>query len=65
MIYACCVLHNLANNRELDYFEVNEPMNDEYPDIEAQNFCVEIDNAPRELENGIHLRDELCRLISR
>lgn len=62
VIYACCVLHNMANMQDLEYFEV--PLNNEYPDIEAQNVCIEIDNAPRELENGVHKRDELCRLFS-
>jgi len=63
VIYACCVLHNMTDMQELEYFE--PPINKEYPDIAAQNLYNEIDNnAPRELENGIHMRDELCRLLS-
>lgn len=34
IIHACCVLHNMANTGEIEYFE--PPMNDEYPDIEVQ-----------------------------
>lgn len=62
VIHACCVLHNITDMQELEYFE--SPINNEYPDIAAQNLYNEIDNNVRELENGIHMRDELCRLLS-
>lgn len=55
VIYACCVLHNMANMQELEWFE--PPINDEYPDLTAENRDIEIVNdVPRELENGVHIR---------
>lgn len=66
VIHACCVLHNIANVQDLQYFEPQ--LNEEYPDIELQNRpIVMIDNA-REYEDdvrGTHVRDEICNLLSR
>lgn len=62
IIHACCVLHNLANMEELELLEA--PINDDYPDNEAQNQCVEMNDVPREPDNGAYVRDEICRLLS-
>ncbi|XP_024875548.1 protein ALP1-like [Temnothorax curvispinosus] len=64
IIHACCVLHNMANAREVEYFEA--PMEDEYPDIEVQGQHIEqrINKIPRENETGIHIRDEICRQLN-
>lgn len=66
VIHACCVLHNIANIQDFEYFE--EQLEDEYPDIEVQNRQMEvIDNAPREYEDnitGAHVRDQICHLLS-
>ncbi|XP_071632700.1 putative nuclease HARBI1 [Temnothorax longispinosus] len=64
IIHACCVLHNMANAREVEYFEA--PMEDEYPDIEVQGQHIEqrINEIPRENETGIHIRDEICRQLN-
>ncbi|XP_032688007.1 putative nuclease HARBI1 [Odontomachus brunneus] len=61
VIHACCVLHNMANIEELEMFEA--PLDDEYPDNEAQNPHIEINDIPREPDNGIHIRDEICRIL--
>lgn len=51
IIYACCVLHNIANVQDLRYFEPQ--LNEEYPDIELQNGpIVMIDNA-RKYEDDV------------
>ncbi|XP_019698986.1 putative nuclease HARBI1 isoform X2 [Harpegnathos saltator] len=63
VVHACCVLHNIADMHKLEMFEA--PLNNEYPDIAAQNQQIEIDNnIPRDAENGMAIRDELCRLLS-
>lgn len=62
VIHACCVLHNMASMEEFEYFEA--PMNDEYPDNELLNHPVEIDDLPREFENGNQIRDEICQLLN-
>lgn len=61
VIHACCVLHNIANMEDLQYLE--EPINDEYPDIEAQNININYGELVREHETGTHIRDELCLLL--
>lgn len=60
VIYACCVLHNIANMQDMQYFE--QLINDEYPDLEAQNQRI-VDEIGRENESGIHIRDELCQQL--
>ncbi|XP_071652767.1 putative nuclease HARBI1 isoform X1 [Temnothorax longispinosus] len=62
VIHACCVLHNIAKIEDLQYLEA--PINDQYPDMEAQNLRVNFDEAVREHETGVHIRDELCHLLS-
>lgn len=66
VIHACCILHNLANMHELEYFE--PPINDEYPDIELQNRQIEVvEDEPREYKGdvtGAHVRDQICHLLS-
>ncbi|XP_071578821.1 uncharacterized protein [Temnothorax nylanderi] len=62
VIHACCVLHNIVNEQDLQYLEA--PIDDEYPNREAQNLNINIDEAARENETGVHIRDELCRLLS-
>lgn len=62
IIHACCVLHNIANTEDLQYLEA--PMNDQYPDMEAQNLYINFEEAAQEHENGTHIRDELCHLLS-
>ncbi|XP_011880849.1 PREDICTED: putative nuclease HARBI1, partial [Vollenhovia emeryi] len=66
VIHACCVLHNIANVKELEYFE--EQLDDEYPDVELQHRQIDIiDNAPREYKGditGAHVRDQVCNLLS-
>ncbi|XP_025161498.1 putative nuclease HARBI1 [Harpegnathos saltator] len=61
VIHACCVLHNIANANDLEIFEA--PIDDEQPDIEAQRLHTEIDIAPREIETGVHIRDEICHQL--
>ncbi|XP_024886102.1 putative nuclease HARBI1 [Temnothorax curvispinosus] len=65
VIHACCILHNIANEQDLQYLE--PAIDDEYPDREAQNLNINIDEAApaaRENETGVHIRDDLCRLLS-
>lgn len=63
MIHACCVLHNMANARDLEFLE--PPIDDEYPDLEAQGAQnVEQNELHREYESGVHFRNEICRQIS-
>lgn len=66
VIHACCILHNMTNMQELEYFEPQ--LNDEYPDIELQNRQIEMDeNAPREYEGditGAQVCDQICHLLS-
>lgn len=58
VIHACCVLHNMANMQEMELFEA--PINDEYPDMEAQAQNNENYEGNIEYENGIHLRNDIC-----
>lgn len=62
VIHACCVLHNLANIEDLQLFEA--ALDDQQPDIDAQNRCIPNNEAPREYETGIHKRDEICHQIT-
>jgi len=62
VIHACCVLHNIAKMEDLQYLE--ELINDQYPDMQAQNMRVNFDEVAREHETGVHIRDELCHLLS-
>lgn len=62
VIHACCVLHNIASMEDLQYLEA--PINDEYPDMEAQNLIMNIDEVVREQETGTYIRDELCQLLA-
>lgn len=61
IIYACCVLHNIANMQDVQYFE--EPIDDEYVDIAARNVIINMDDVPREEETGVHLRDQICQQL--
>lgn len=63
MIHACCVLHNLANARDLNLFE--PPLYDEYQDPEANIDIININNdeAIQGNEHSRILRDELCRQL--
>lgn len=58
VIYACCVLHNMANMQEMELFEA--PIDDEYPDMEAQAQNNENYKGNIEYENGIHFRNDIC-----
>lgn len=62
VIHACCVLHNLANESDLEWLE--PPHDDEYPDLEAVVVNVENNNEtiPGN-ELGRELRNELCRQL--
>jgi len=62
VIHACCVLHNLANIEDLQLFEA--ALDDQEPDIDAQNRCIPNNEAPREYETGVHKRDEICHQIT-
>ncbi|XP_024875155.1 putative nuclease HARBI1 isoform X1 [Temnothorax curvispinosus] len=62
VIHACCVLHNIANAQDLQFFE--DAIDDQGPDIAAQNQQV-IDNLPREYETNTQKRDEICLQITR
>lgn len=65
VIHACCVLHNMANAGEIEYFEA--PMNDEYPDIEVQGRHIQHIEQRIEVpenETGVYIRDEICRQLS-
>lgn len=62
VIHACCVLHNIAKLDDLEYFEA--PINDEYPDMEAHNLLINIDEVAREQQTGTHIRDEVCQLLA-
>lgn len=64
VIHACCVLHNIANAGEIEYFE--PPIENEYPDIEVQNQHIvqQADEILRENETGTHIRDEICRQLN-
>ncbi|XP_032688009.1 protein ALP1-like [Odontomachus brunneus] len=62
VIHACCLLHNIANEEDLQYLEA--PMNDQHPDIEAQNLLYHIDEVAQEQESGTHIRDEICQLLA-
>lgn len=61
VIHACCVLHNIANAADLEFFE--PAIENDYPDMEALGHLHEID-VPWEHEDGIHIRNEICRRIS-
>ncbi|XP_071577182.1 putative nuclease HARBI1 [Temnothorax nylanderi] len=58
VIHACCVLHNMASARDLEFLE--PPMNNEYPD--AQN-DVQEDEVHRDYESGVHIRNEICQQL--
>lgn len=63
VIHACCVLHNIANAKDLEIFET--PVNDEEPDNEAQMQEIVIDNkVPIKNESGAHLRDQSRQLFA-
>lgn len=62
VIHACCVLHNIANADDVQYFE--PPLDYEYPDLEAQGRVVIEVNNEREHENGIQIPDEICNLLA-
>jgi len=47
---------------DLQYLE--QPISDQYPDMQAQNLRVNFDEAVREHETGVHIRNELCHLLS-
>jgi len=59
VIHACCVLHNMANERDLEFLE--PPLDDEYPDMEAHVIEHEL---YREHESGMDIRNEICRQIT-
>lgn len=61
VIHACCVLHNMANAADMEFFE--PPIHNEYPDMAALGHVEKID-FQREHNNGVHIRDEICRRIS-
>jgi len=61
VIHACCVLHNMANERDLEFLE--PPMIDEYPDMEEQDYVIE-NELYREHESGMNIRNEICRQIT-
>lgn len=65
VIHACCVMHNMASTADLEFFEA--PIENEYPDMAAvgqvQVVNEEID-LQREHENGVDVRNEICRRIS-
>ncbi|XP_012542720.3 LOW QUALITY PROTEIN: putative nuclease HARBI1 [Monomorium pharaonis] len=62
VIHACCVLHNMTSLEDLQYLE--EPINDQYPDMGAQNLYINIDETVRDHDTGVHIRNELCHLLS-
>ncbi|XP_036151281.1 protein ALP1-like isoform X2 [Monomorium pharaonis] len=57
VIHACCVLHNMASARDLQFFE--PPIDNEYPDVEVRN--IEENEVYREYESGVQIRNEICR----
>lgn len=59
-IHACCVLHNLASTRDVEFFE--PPQQDDYPDPEADEIIRNDEVIPGN-ECGRILRDELCRQL--
>lgn len=61
VIHACCVLHNIANAKDIELFE--EPIDDNYPDIQAHGQGI-ADDVIREYETGVHIRDEICHQLS-
>jgi len=61
VIHACCVLHNMVNERDLEFLE--PPLDDEYPDMEAQDHVIEHE-LYREHESGMDIRNEICRQIT-
>lgn len=61
-IYACCVLHNLANEDDLNNFE--PPGDDNVPDSGALSILLfENDDVTDNLA-GKYLRDEICRKLA-
>jgi len=61
IIHACCVLHNLASIRDLELLE--PPLQDDYPDLEANMINIYNDEIIPENQRGRILRDELCRQL--
>lgn len=57
VIHACCVLHNIANIKDLELFAA--PVNDEQPDAQVQNQYV-CNEPVREYETGIDKRNDIC-----
>lgn len=65
-IFACCVLHNLADMNDLQHMEQLE--NDNHADVNAQALLHHIpaadeDQNPVDDRRGRDLRDELCRQL--
>jgi len=60
VIHACCVLYNVANMQDLQLFEA--PIDDEQPDLDAQNHFISDTEAPR--ETGVRKRDQICYEIT-
>ncbi|XP_039302174.1 putative nuclease HARBI1 [Solenopsis invicta] len=61
IIHACCVLHNLASAGDVEFFE--PPLEDNYPDPEAEIIRNNNDEIIPGNEHGRILRDELCRQL--
>jgi len=62
VIHACCVLHNIANVTDLEFLEA--PINDEYPDIEAQGRYIGDELIRERDENGKQNRDRICHQLN-
>lgn len=62
VIHSCCILHNLANMDDLELFEA--PLNDEEPNVEAQNHYVHDNEPVRQHESGIDKRNNICDEIT-
>lgn len=67
-IFACCILHNLADLDDMQHME--EPEDDNYADINAQALLhqhhilpADEDENPIDNRHGCDLRDELCRQL--
>ncbi|XP_025153259.1 putative nuclease HARBI1 isoform X5 [Harpegnathos saltator] len=65
-IFACCVLHNMANFNDMQYME--EPEDDNHADINAQVLLPHVlpedrNENPVDERRGCDLRDELCRQL--
>lgn len=60
--HACCVLHNMANIKDLELFEA--PVNNEQRDVQTQNQYIYADEAARENETSIDKRNDICNEIT-